>query len=512
MKRTDQFDVLDPLVLRRFLSKEPLTPPALSLQTHCHQALDIMKHVCDTLLGDKGLHERTMSCGRLRDDPCDEDWIFDRQMECASANELRAAADKAWSKQISGLLDRSPFYRRKFKEPAIDARDVSTVADLGRVPFTTKAELRISQEEHGPWGEHLAVPPGLVKRVYQTSGTTGNPSLLALTKTDLEETWGTIALRSYWGSGFHAHNSVVTNFGAGPFVAGTVHRTFERIGARTVPVGVRDTERVIDALRLGIADSLQATPSFVLYLISRFEKEGLDPREFRLVHINVGGEPGAGIPAIRERIETAFGSQLTEIMGLGDVAPSLFGECPSGGGMHYCGQGLVWMEMIDDKGEPIGIEPGARGEPVYTHLKREAMPLVRFRSGDLVEVQDYCECGRTSFRIRCIGRVDDMFIVRGVNVHPSAVQSVVSTFRPAVTGRSRVVLTGNAISVEPPVTVEVEIPETASEEDPDLTEKIHHAIRSKLIFTPDVRLVAESSFGEAGYKTRSLIRVPAPDA
>jgi phenylacetate-CoA ligase len=325
---------------------------------------------------------------------------------------------------------------------------------------------------------------------------------------DLHDSWGTIAMRSYWGSGFHDHHSVGTNFGAGPFVAGMVHRTFERIGARTVPVGAGDTERLIASMRLGIVDSLQATPSFALYLISRFEKEGADPREFGIVHINVGGEPGAGIPAIRERIESAFGAHLTEIMGLGDIAPSLFGECGDGGGMHWCGQGIVWMELVDENGDQVTIEPGARGEPVFTHLLREAMPLVRFRSGDFVEIQDHCTCGRTSFRIRCIGRVDDMIIVRGVNVYPSAVQSVVSDFRPVVTGRSRVVVTGSSVSVDPPIPVEVEVPEQTGIDGAELVERIQSAIRAKLLFRASVKLVRESEFGDAGYKTRSLVRLP----
>lgn len=447
--------------------------------------------------------------GRLSSDVCTDDWIYDRESECATEEQLEALADERWELQASHLLDRSTFYARKYRQAGVDFRSVRSVTDLPELPFTTKTEIKDAQLAHPPFGDHLGVPPEKVKRVYQTSGTTGVPSLLALTAHDLESVWGSIALRSYYGSGFHPHNSVLTNFAVGPFVAGTTHRILERIGTRSVPVPPTDIDRVIRSLELGLIDSLLGTPSFMLYLVSLFERRGIDARLFGIVHISVGGEPGAGIPAIRSRIEEAFGTELTEVMGLGDIAPSLFGECPVRGGMHFCGQGFVWMELADPtSGAPVEIKPGAQGEPVYTHLDREAMPLVRFKSGDFVEIQDdACGCGRTSFRIRCIGRVDDMFIVRGVNVYPSAIQAVVADFRPRVTGRARVALPGNAVTVEPPVRIEVEMP-NASTVDGSLAEEIAAAVRSKLTFRATITLVSEKEFGDAGYKTRSVVRDP----
>jgi phenylacetate-CoA ligase len=445
--------------------------------------------------------------GRLRADTCTEDWIYDRDVETASSEDVRAMADAAWERQWAGLLDRSGFYKRKYQAAGVNPATIRTVADLQHLPLTTKSELKDEQQAYPPFGDHLGVPIDAVKRVYQTSGTTGDPSLLALTAYDLNEVWGTIALRAYYGSGFHSHSGVATNFGAGPFVAGTTHRVLERLGCRTVPIAPSDTERLIKAMELGIVDSLLGTPSFMLYLAARFEKDSVDAKAFGITHINVGGEPGAGIPAVRSRMEDTFGAQITEIMGLGDITPSLFGECPAGGGMHFTGQGHVWMELRDaDSGENVPVEPGAEGEPVYTHLTREAMPLVRFRSGDHVVIQDAnCACGRTSFRIRCVGRVDDMIIVRGVNVYPSAIQSIVADFRPRVTGRSRVVLDHNEVSVTPPVPVEVEIPNGANVDD-TLIQDMQKAIREKLLFRADLSLVQESDFGGAGYKTRGLVR------
>jgi phenylacetate-CoA ligase len=221
-----------------------------------------------------------------------------------------------------------------------------------------------------------------------------------------------------------------------------------------------------------------------------------------------GGEPGGGIPAIRDHIQRVLGVTVTEVMGIGDIAPSLFGECAYQQGMHFCGAGHVWPELVDpDTREPMAIEPGAVGELVYTSLTREAMPVVRFLGGDIVRIEGTsCECGRTSFRMRCLGRRDDMFIVRGVNVYPSAILSVVGDFRPRVTGRARVVRPNSDVSVTPPVPVEIEVP--ANSTDPRLAGEIEAAIHSKLTFRSQVTLVPESLFGESAYKTKLSVTRP----
>jgi phenylacetate-CoA ligase len=194
-------------------------------------------------------------------------------------------------------------------------------------------------------------------------------------------------------------------------------------------------------------------------------------------------------------------------MGIGDVAPSLFGECPLQQGMHFCGAGHVWPELVEpETGEPMEIETGAEGELVYTALTREAMPVVRFRGGDIVRIEGTsCECGRTSFRMRVLGRRDDMFIVRGVNVYPAAILSVVGDFRPRVTGRARVVRKGPETSIEPPIPVEIEVA-TPGDSNASLVAQIEEAIHSRLLFRARVTLVSETDFGEAGYKTRLTVQ------
>lgn len=446
--------------------------------------------------------------GPLAKDTCGLDWIHDRDIECCSREDLVAMSDRAWQQQTALLAQRSDFYRSKLSAAGLSFDDVAGVAKLPLIPFTTKQELRKSQEEEPPFGAHLAVDPDDVKTVYQTSGTSGHPSIIALTDEDAR-TWRKIGVRSYFATGVHPHHSVITSVGAGPFVAGHAHGIFDEIGARRVPVGAGDTDRVLLASQLGLADTLYATPSFALHLATALEQRGIDGVELGLRHIITGGEPGGGLDSVRRRIQESFGADVTEASGLGDITPALYGECPMKGGMHFCGQGLVWVELIDpDTGEPIEIEPGAVGEPVYTTLLREAMPLVRFRSGDVVKVLDNaCGCGRTSFRIRIFGRADDMFIVRGVNVYPSAVQAVIGEYRPAVTGRVRIVLEGDGVSVPAPVLVQAEVPDTSSPT-PDLADRVSTAIRSRLMFRAKVEFVAQSVFGDSGYKTKPIVRIP----
>jgi len=445
------------------------------------------------------------STGPMADNDRDGDWVFDRSVECATPEERRQAAERAWAAQREHVAANSSFYRRTYEEAGLRLTSTVGLAELSDFPFTTKDELRTAQKREGPFGDHLAVPASTVKRVYQTSGTSGVPSLIALTTEDVK-TWTAIGSRSYFATGIRAHNSVLTTFGAGPFVAGHIHGVIANLGPRAVPVGPGDTASVLSALEAGLVDTMLTTPSFALYLADRLQSSG-GASGFGVIHMITGGEPGGGLPSIRTLIESAFGARLTEAMGLGDISPSLFGECPAQQGMHFGGDGLVWPELIDEHGEAVPIEPGATGELVYTHLRREAMPLIRFRSSDFVEIlTTECPCGRTSFTMRIRGRVDDMFIVRGVNVYPSAVQAVVGTFAPAATGRVQVVLATDGPAATPPVPIDIEIPDGQAA-NPALAEDIEAALHQSLRFRAQVRLVSASDFGDASYKTRPTRRV-----
>ncbi len=198
-----------------------------------------------------------------------------------------------------------------------------------------------------------------------------------------------------------------------------------------IPVGTGNTELLIRAIESLKPEAVVLTPSYAAYLA-----ENHDLRSSSVERVLVAGEPGGGEPAFRAKLEEGWGAKVTEAMGVGDIGPSLWGECEEQDGMHLGAHGFVHPELIDpESGEALPMEDGAAGELVLTHLQHRAAPLLRFRTRDHVEVRTSpCPCGRTGPRIRCIGRTDDMLIVRGVNVFPSAIREVVASFAPQVSG------------------------------------------------------------------------------
>jgi phenylacetate-CoA ligase len=402
-------------------------------------------------------------------------------------------SDEQYRRQIARLFERSAFYREKLSAAGFASpRDAGGLADIARLPFTEKDDLRQTQAAHPPLGAHAAVDIGEVARIYSTSGTSGTPLYIPLTRADIDD-WREIGRKTYGRNGIQAGERVVTTYGAGPFVAGASLAAFEAIGCTHIPVGVGNTDKVLAALKHLKPQALACTPSYALYLA---EKVSFPTSIERII---VGGEPGGGEESFRGKLEQAWGAKIYEIMGIGDIAASLWGECPAQAGMHFSGEGVIHVELIDpDTGKPVEMKDGAKGELVYTHLRREAAPLLRFRSRDHVQVwTSECSCKRKSLRVRCIGRTDDMLIVRGVNVFPSAIREVVARFQPAVTGAIQIRPRNRGVKQEPPLPILVE-----GEGDPALGEKISLELRNSLTFTPEVRLVAPQSLPRSDYKSK----------
>jgi phenylacetate-CoA ligase len=241
------------------------------------------------------------------------------------------------------------------------------------------------------------------------------------------------------------------------------------------------------------------TPSYAAYLAERF-----DLRESSVQRVLVAGEPGGGEPAFRGRLEEGWGAKVIEAMGIGDIGVSLWGECGEQDGMHLGARGFVHAELIDaETGAALPLEDGAAGELVLTHLQHRAAPLLRFRTRDHVEVKTSpCRCGRTGPRIRCLGRTDDMLIVRGVNVFPSAIREVVSAFAPDVSGNILVKPQTPGVKQEPPLPVDVELaPEGAAD-----AEAIRARLREVLVVQTQVELVPWGSLQRSEYKSKLVER------
>ncbi len=432
--------------------------------------------------------------------------ILEPDYECRDPATQRSEDDQLLRRQLAYLFERSGFYQAKLREAGYKrAEDIDGLAGLAGLPFTVKDEIRATQAGQPPLGAHLAADPASIRRIYSTSGTTGTPCYIALTEADLA-VWATNTARSYTAAGFRRGQRLVVTFNAGPFVAGAAYYGFDRLGATVIPVGMGNTERLVGAVRNlgGGAAGISCTPSYALYLIDWCREHGIDTRTLGIRNISTAGEPGGGDPAIRERVQSAFGCTLREAMGIGDISTSIWGECEHEGGMHFSARGNTLVELVDpDSGEVMPWEDGAQGELVYTSLRREAMPLLRLRSRDHVRVNARaCACGRTSPRIRCIGRTDDMLIVRGVNLFPSALREVLADFRPRIGEAFVLRPTRRGVSQEPPLPLVVELAEEEAAADAALAEAIRSAVRSRLVVNTEVRLVPYGSLARQEYKSK----------
>jgi phenylacetate-CoA ligase len=403
--------------------------------------------------------------------------------------------DDLYRAQVARLFEQSRFYREKLGAAGfVSPREVGGLGEIARLPFTEKDELRASQAAHPPLGAHAAIEISRAARIYSTSGTSGAPLYIPLSRADVEQ-WREIGRRTYSANGLKSGERVVTTYGAGPFVAGASLAAFEAIGCVHIPVGVGNTERLLTAIQKLAPEALACTPSYAMHIAELAAAKSVSLASIE--RIIVGGEPGGGEEGLRRKLEGAWDARVFEIMGIGDIAASLWGECPEQAGMHFSAEEWIHVELIDaETGRSVAPADGATGELVYTHLAREAAPLLRFRSRDHVRVwTSPCGCGRTTLRVRCIGRTDDMLIVRGVNVFPSAVREIVARFQPRVTGAILIRPKQKGVKQDPPLPVLVE-GETS------VGEAIAKEIRAALLFTPEVRMVPPQSLPRSDYKVK----------
>jgi phenylacetate-CoA ligase len=429
--------------------------------------------------------------------------MFEPAVETRPWDEQRRLDDALYRRQIEYLFAQSRFYRDKLSAAGFASPEaVGGLDDIGALPLTEKDELRQTRSERDPIGTHFCVPMDQVVRIFSTSGTTGAPSYIPLTASDLDN-WVRTSCRSYSTSGIRAPDRIITTYGAGPFVAGASLDAFNRLGLCHIPVGPGNTERLMAAVRLLKPDVIACTPSYAQHLAEWARDRRVDLRLSSVRRLLVAGEPGGGELAMRARLEQLWNARVTEVMGIGDISPSLWGECEEQHGMHLGGRGFVHFELIDpDTGAALPITDGARGELVLTHLYHQAAPLLRFRTRDHVVIwTSPCACGRTAPRVRCIGRTDDMLIVRGVNVFPSAVREVVGRFAPAVSGVISIRPTSKGVKQPGPLRVLVELGESQGES-PALADRIAKEIRAALVVSAAVTLVAHGTLPRTDYKSK----------
>ena len=344
--------------------------------------------------------------------------IWDPEYECMPREEIEQLQLERLQATLNRVYKNVTCYRNKFKALGIDPEGVRSLAELSKLPFTTKEDLRLNY----PYGM-FAVPLREVVRIHSSSGTTGKPTVVGYTKHDIK-VWSNLVARFMTGAGVNSDDVVQIAFGYGLFTgAFGLHYGSELIGASVIPMGAGNTEKQIMIMQDYKTTALVSTPSYAITLAERMERMGIDPKSLSLKVGLFGGEPWS--ESMRREIESRLGISATDNYGLSEViGPGVAGECGHKCGMHIAEDAFI-AEIIDpDSGETL--PPGSVGELVLTSLTKEAFPMVRYRTRDITSL-DYakCACGRTTVRMRkTMGRSDDMLIIKGVNVYPSQIEDV----------------------------------------------------------------------------------------
>ncbi len=344
--------------------------------------------------------------------------IWNREIECMNRRDMAALQLDRLKNMVHRCYRQVPMYTRKFDAIGLKPEHIQTLADIDKIPFTTKDDLR----DNYPF-DLFAVPQKEIVRLHASSGTTGKPIVVGYTKNDMD-TWTEGVARLIVAAGASADDTAQVCFGYGMFTGGFgLHYGLERIGATVIPASGGNSERQMMYLQDFGTTVLVSTPSYALYLAEIADEMGLDKKKLKLRLGLFGGE--GHTPEMRQEIESRWGILATENYGLSEITgPGVSGECTIQEGMHI-NEDLYYPEIVDqDSLKPIGY--GAEGEIVLTTLTKEGIPMLRYRTKDISELDsEPCKCGRHSVRMKKIkGRTDDMLIIRGVNVFPSQIESV----------------------------------------------------------------------------------------
>ena len=345
--------------------------------------------------------------------------IWNESIECMDRESLRKIQSIRLRKIVEHVYHNTPFYRKKMQELGITPDDINSIDDIGKLPFTTKYDLR----DNYPFGL-CAVPMSQIVRIHASSGTTGKPTVVGYTRKDLS-TWSECLSRAFTAYGADSSDIFQISYGYGLFTGGLgAHAGAENIGASVIPMSSGNTEKQITLMHDFGSTMLCCTPSYALYLADAIKDSGLPREEFKLKAGAFGAEPWT--ENMRKELETKLNIKAYDIYGLTEICgPGVGGECECQNGTHLW-EDHFFPEIVDPNTlQPV--EPGQVGELVFTTLTKEGMPMLRYRTRDLTSLTyEKCACGRTAVRMgRILGRSDDMLIIRGVNVFPSQVESVI---------------------------------------------------------------------------------------
>lgn len=433
--------------------------------------------------------------------PAVDEPYWDRPRETMSADERNGVILRKIQSAMAWAWERSPFYRARWQAAGLEPGDIRSLDDFTRVPTITKADLRADQAANPPFGSYLCVERSELQRIHGTSGTSGRPTAFGWSRDDYARIAEAHA-RIMWSFGLRPSDTVFVGsifslyVGSWGALAG-----IERLGATAFPFGAGIPGQTLQAL-MWIQEmrptAFYGTPSYALRLAEVARAEGIDTRALGFRVMFFSGEPGAGIPATKRAIEETFGAICIDSGSMGEVTPWMnIAECSHRTGMHLW-QDFVYAEVLD----PATMRPvlfGGTGTPVYTQLERRTQPMIRLVSGDQAEWTDApCPCGRTypRFPRGIIGRIDDMLVIRGENVYPSAIEDVLRGF--AEIGEFEIVVS------RPGTMDEIEIVAECGVASDDLTGRIAAQLRRTIGLRPQLRFVCPATLARTDLKSRRV--------
>ncbi len=349
--------------------------------------------------------------------------IWNETMECMDREQLREIQSRRLKKMVEYVYHNTPFYRKKFQEMGLTPDDIHSIDDVVKLPFTEKTDLR----DHYPFG-FAAVPMSQIVRIHASSGTTGKPVVALYTRKDLS-TWTESLSRAFTAYGCGREDIFQISYGYGLFTGGLgAHAGATNIGASVIPISSGNTKKQITLMHDFGATALCCTPSYAMFIGEAMKESPWSKDEFNLRVGIFGAEPWT--ENMRKTLQETLGIKAYDIYGLSEIAgPGVGYECACQNGTHL-NEDYYYPEIVDpETGEPL--PDGTMGELCFTHLTKEGMPLLRYRTHDLTALhRERCDCGRTLVRMdRILGRCDDMLIIRGVNVFPTQIEAVILSLK-----------------------------------------------------------------------------------
>lgn len=426
--------------------------------------------------------------------------IWNPNKECMPREQMRELQGKRLCKLVQYVYHNVPFYRHKMQEMDLTPDDIREIEDITKLPFTTKQDLR----DNYPYGL-MAAPLSEVVRVHASSGTTGNPTIVGYTRRDLS-IWSEVMSRCLSAYGVTRDDTFSVSYGYGLFTGGLgAHYGVENLGATVIPASTGNTEKHVRLIRDLHITGIACTPSYALYLAEVVERMGIRKEELGLRIGAFGAEPWT--ENMRQEIQSRLGLKGYNIYGLSEImGPGVSYECQEQYGSHI-NEDHFYPEIID----PVtcqNLPYGTQGELVFTTLTKEGMPLLRYRTKDLTSlIADPCPCGRTSVRMTPImGRSDDMLIIRGINVFPSQVESVILGMKEFEPQYLLVVDRKNNLDT---LEVQVEVRRDFFSDDIGsmlkLKKTLSDRLKSVLSISAEVKLVEPNSIARSQGKSKRVI-------